>query len=384
MASISRRTTMRGVRYDVRFRTPTGEPRKKTFRTLTEARAYATEIESQKNRGTFVDPRGSATPFDVVATEWLTSNPGKRTSTRLTDEAELKNRLLPELEGTPLSGITPSVVQRIVNRLDERYAARTVRRTYGVLRAVLAFAVERDLIGRSPCRGIRLPRVDSARRTDVDANALVRLSTAMGDKYGVMAWVGALTGLRWGEVAALRVRSLDVLRNELTVREAIVRGAKGEPTFGPPKSAAGVRTMTIPVELSAMLAAHLERQGLTGADGDALLFPNARGGPLAYQNWRKRIWVPACITAGLGRFEKVEGGETYVGAGFHDLRRANATALVATGVDVRTAQERMGQADPRTMLAIYAAATTDADRAAAVKLAEHFTPSEAAVDEVGS
>ena len=56
------------------------------------------------------------------------------------------------------------------------------------------------------------------------------------------------------------------------------------------------------------------------------------------------------------------------GVGFHDLRRTNATAMVLDGVDVKTAQTRLGHSDPRLTLAIYAQATGEGDRAAAEKL----------------
>ncbi|MCA1844063.1 MAG: tyrosine-type recombinase/integrase, partial [Actinobacteria bacterium] len=61
------------------------------------------------------------------------------------------------------------------------------------------------------------------------------------------------------------------------------------------------------------------------------------------------IWKPATAKGGLE------------GVTFHDLRRANATGLVAEGVDVGTAQARLGHSDPRLTLAIYAQATGDAD-----------------------
>jgi hypothetical protein len=64
---------------------------------------------------------------------------------------------------------------------------------------------------------------------------------------------------------------------------------------------------------------------------------------------------------------------------FHDLRRANATALVLDGVDVKTAQTRLGHSDPRLTLAVYAQASTDADRAAAALLGLRFMPSRGAV-----
>ena len=82
--------------------------------------------------------------------------------------------------------------------------------------------------------------------------------------------------------------------------------------------------------------------------------------PLRYANWRSRVWLPATKAAGLE------------GTGFHDLRRATATAMVAGGVDIKTAQVRLGHSDTRLTLAIYAHATSAADRAAAELLGAQF------------
>lgn len=89
--------------------------------------------------------------------------------------------------------------------------------------------------------------------------------------------------------------------------------------------------------------------------GDALLFTAPDGGVLRYSNWLRRVWWPAAVAAGLGRMaeDKATGMMTYEGLGFHDLRRANATGLVAAGVDVKTAQgaaRALGlPADPRPL-----------------------------------
>jgi integrase len=93
---------------------------------------------------------------------------------------------------------------------------------------------------------------------------------------------------------------------------------------------------------------------------DALVFTDGEGGALCYSNWRRRVWVPAVTAA---------GGE---GAGFHDLRRLNATTLVVEGIDVKTAQTRLGHADPRVTLSIYASAPASVDRTAADVLGERF------------
>ncbi len=156
-----------------------------------------------------------------------------------------------------------------------------------------------------------------------------------------MVWVGALTGLRWSEVAGLTVGCLDVDAGTLTVRRQIARGG----AFAPPKSRAGNRTLAIPHGLAALLARHIRDLGHDTDGPDALVFRSPRGAPLHYGAWRARVWQPAVERVGLHRVT------------FHDLRRTNATILVAERVDVKTAQNLLGHADLWTTLAIYARAS---------------------------
>jgi len=359
---IERRETQRGTRYDVRTRTPDGDERCKTFPTLREAKAYESSELSKRNRGDWIDPRKAATPFAEVAAEWLDSNPAKRGSSWVRDEIILRLHLVPVFGRTAINRIDKASVQKWVNERSTKRAPRTVKREYGVLRAVLAFAVDRDLIARTPCRRVKLPEPEPVVRHVITADGLEALADALGPDLAPMAYVGAALGLRWGEVAGLRVGRLDLLRNEIEVFEQVVRGRGGKSSVHQPKSRASRRTMTMPRWLSEMLAEHLHARGLTAADADRFVFEWPSGGYLTYSAWR-RHWLIACRKAGLP--------ERY---GFHDLRRANATGLVADGVDVRTAQARLGHADVRLTLEIYAQATTEADRAAAEKIGQRFEP----------
>ena len=110
-------------------------------------------------------------------------------------------------------------MQCLVNGWSGTLAPSTVGRTYSVLRAVLNFAVDRDLLLRSPCRDIRLPSVPAMSRRVPSPAELVKLATALDDGYGPMVWLGAVVGMRWGEVAGLRVGRLDLLRSIMTVSE---------------------------------------------------------------------------------------------------------------------------------------------------------------------
>lgn len=212
----------------------------------------------------------------------------------------------------------------------------------------------------SPCRGIKLPETEPVTCRVITSDELARLSDELGEDYWPLPYLGAVLGLRWGECAGLRVQSLDLLGRTLAVTEQATRGPKGATVFGPPKSSAGRRTLAVPKVLAEMLSIHLAKRGLTAEDGPALVFTMRDGGVLDYRNFRYRIWLPATKRAGVD------------GLTFHDLRRSNVSGLVLVGVDLKTAQTRLGHSDPRLTLGVYAQATSEADRAAADALEDRF------------
>jgi integrase len=376
VASVERRETTRGVRYDVRYRDPTGRPRTKTFRRRSDADRYARTVEVDKDRGLFVDPKLARTPLADVAAAWLESNPGKRGGSQDRDGQVVAGHIVPALGDRPVGSLTPADVQAAVNRWTAARAPRTVRREYAVLRAILNYAVRLDMVGRSPCRGINLPEVKPLRRHIVSAVEVSRLAEGLGGvgQLGPMVYVAVVEGMRWGEVAGLRVGHLDFQARTLTVRETVVRGRRGAIGFGEPKSAAGRRTLAAPAGLMAMLSDHIADKGLAASDAEALLFTAPGGGLLRYSNWVRRSWYPAAVAAGVGRMvEDGEAGrERYEGLGFHDLRRANATGLVAEGVDVKTAQTMLGHSESRLTLDVYAQAVAKLGEAAAEAMGARF------------
>ena len=246
-----------------------------------------------------------------------------------------------------------------------------------MIRAVLNWSLAADLIDKSPCRGIRLAKErKKPNRRRLGPEDLARLAevlrqrgeerpkhaapvpTWFGPSQAVMMWVGAATGLRWGEVAGCRVQDLDLAGAEITVSRQLDRNRD----LVVPKSASGERSFAIPEWLVGELTAHLARRGLGSRDRDALVFSSSKGGPLNYSAWRRLVWAPACERAGLG------------GLGFHDLRRLNATALIATKADPKVEQTRLGHADVRLTLGLYADVTPEADRLAAEAVGAWLRP----------
>lgn len=197
------------VKYDVRYKV-NDRLASETFDTKREAESRVTEVESAQARGFSVDPAGGRITFDELAEKWLASNPGKRGSTVGRDRSALRAHLSPAIGNRQLCSIGQADVQELVNGLAETLAPKTVERTYGTLRAAFAYAVVAGLMGRSPCHDVNLPRARKRIRRVVTPDDVGALANAMDPSYAPMVWIGALLGLRWSEVAGLRIRSLDL------------------------------------------------------------------------------------------------------------------------------------------------------------------------------
>ena len=291
-----------------------------------------------------------------VAHEWSASNPAKLPSAIATETSYLDSHILPAFGSRPVGGISRRDVQTAVNQWSDSLAPRTVRRIFGILNAILNYANECELIVRNPCRGVKLPSRAQAR-----AIAAVRRGTLRprgrartGLRNHHLPWSSARPPLGRVRGPASRPHRLHPLDSH--GRRADTRGSRGEPTAGPPKSSAGTRTLSMPLVLVEMLAAQFARRGLTGADANAFVLTMPRGGPLVYQNWR--IILASGLQAAGTRRPRVPRPSP-----------SDATRLVMAGVDVKTVQARLGHSDPRLALAVYAQATTEADRAAADLLA---------------
>lgn len=360
---IEARTRKRDGRriYEVRLRDATGREYSRTFETKKEAEAFQAAERTARNRGTWVDPRLASVPVSKLAEQWLAANTAKRPGSLARDQSILDNHILPVLGAKPVGSVTRGDVQRIVTSWTTSHAPASTTRMYAVLRALFNFAEDSELIPRSPCRRIRLPQATPRTAEILDADGLARLAAAVGPN-GAVVYLGAF-GLRWGEVAGLRVDRLDFLRLTITVDSQRTRGLHGEMIDADPKTKAGRRSaLALPDWLMGMVAEILASRGVTATTPDALVFVSPDGAPLHYSNWRRRVWLPARAAAGFPELN------------FHDLKHTASTALLDEGINIKIAQTRLGHANPRTTLAVYAQATVEADRDAARRLGERFRP----------
>ncbi len=363
MGSI-RRQPRNPKRWEARYRDPYGGQRTKTFNSRASAKAWLALTESRITSGTYKDPRSPTTRFDAVSEAWLKDSTAKRESSIARDESALKNHILPAFGKKAIGSITRSDVQRLVNHWSEAGTPWTVRRQFTTLQSIFTYAINSDIISKSPCRAIQLPSASPKEAKILEAVEIEKLAMEMGD-LAPMVYLAAM-GMRWGEIAGLKVGSIDFKENRITIDGQLTRGIGGKMVEAPPKTAAGIRSFVVPDWMTEMLCDYLEkRTDRRGAElaSDAYFFVGSNGGPLEYSNWRSRIWIPALSRAGIS------------GLSFHDLRHTAATALVEEGVDIRTAQARLGHSSPVTTLKIYAQVTEKADHAAAEQVGKRFQPS---------
>jgi integrase len=353
-------------RWQASYIAPTGERvTLGTYRTKGEARGHLDDIARDIRRGAWIDPAQSARTVRDVGALWLASNASKRDSTRASDGADLKH-VYAALGDRGLGEVKRIHVERAVKKWSTATptpSPRTIARRYATLSAVFTYATDHGWILASPCPPAgkaHLPKITTrtpTRRFVLDGKQLQAIAEGMTEEYRPMVYVGALTGLRWSEVAGLKLADLDLVGGTLTVRRAVIRGDDG-PSFADTKSEASARTVPIPALLVDMLTTHTEA---IADDPGALLFPAPNGGPCDDRWWRRRRWYPALETAGLLDLKPRPG--------FHDLRRMFGTMGARAGIDLRTLQGLAGHADLRTTAAFYVQTTDTADREASDAIA---------------
>lgn len=235
------RSAPRSRRWEARYRDPTGRQGTATFDRKSDATVFLAAAETDVARGHWRDPELGRAKFADVAQAWLESNPRKRPTTYARDAMVVRVHLNPLLGDLAMARVRPADVKAVVAAMEHRgLAPHTVRTSYGVLRAILSWAVANDVVDRSPCRGIRLPEPAKSSKPVVSAVDVAKLADAIGVDYRVAVFLGAV-GLRQAEVFGLRVGSVDFLRRTLTV-EATINEVEGKLVEGTGKTRSSMRT----------------------------------------------------------------------------------------------------------------------------------------------
>jgi integrase len=298
-----RRTRSGGSRYEVRLRGVDGKERSRTFRTRKEAERYERAQQTALDQGLWVDPRSGRVTLGTWTAEWQRTIVHLRPTTQRIYDANLRNHVLPELGDVALGKLTPSMLRAWLAGLTTKVGSHghplalgSVAQAYRALNRVLSAAVDNELLGRNPLRGVKSPRVEDKAMRFLSHEEVATLASVIDPRYRALVLVAAYSGLRSGEMMALRRQNVDLLRRTIAVLEQ-VQYISGRNLVSAPKSSASRRSVSLPGIVVSDLETHLVAYAEPGADG--LVFPAPEGGYLRRENFRKRVWGPAVLAAGV-------------------------------------------------------------------------------------
>jgi integrase len=346
-------------RYRARYRGPDGRERSKTFKRKLDAERWAASMEADVARGAWRDPRLGEMRLAAWAESYFASALHKRPTTMARDRNVYKTHIAPHLGQMPLVRITQLDVQHYVETMATTLAPSTVRTNLAVLRAMLNAAVNADLLLASPVRGIRLPPDRRTEKTFLAFDQLVALGDAVPSQYKAVIYLAGLMGLRWSEIAGLRVGRIDFMRRTIAITETLAE-VEGVLMVADVKSRSSRRTLSMPRPMVDILAAHLATRAPVQPNEYVFLGP--QGGPLRRSTFRSRVWAPAVKEVGL------------VGLTFHGLRHTSAGLMREVQAHPQVIQQRLGHSSSRTTTDVYGWITPVGDEVVTRSLEALFEP----------
>jgi integrase len=194
------------------------------------------------------------------------------------------------------------------------------------------------------------PRVPRRDMVFLDWDQAMRLAEAHNERFRALIYLAVDSGMRWGELVSLRRGRVDLVRGKVRVTEQLTQLEDRSWIRQPPKTTAGVRSITTSAFTTDVLREHIERFAQPGPDG--LVFPNSAGNPLSSSSFRSHHFGRALHEAALS-------------CRFHDLRHTSVSLAIASGTHPKAIQARMGHASITITLDRYGHLFPELDEAIA-------------------
>jgi integrase len=323
---------------------PSGRRSTRTFALKRQAAKWAADTEAEWRRSGFRDPRAGQVTVSAWHERWWAARiAGRPTMAR--DEQVWRLHVGPQWGDWPLEAITRMDVQGWAARqLAAGTGLRTVQQSVGLLSMLMQSALDEDppiLAGRNPCRGVAAALPDAPQRPPVyyTVEQVDAILCSLSDPYRTLFDFAFWTGLRWGELAGLQARHVDLLHGLIHVQDVLERD--GTLRQGDPKSETSRREVPLPEHLAGRV------RELAAVGGHVFRRPD--GEPLEYYRarvvWRNAVAAARTCTpdAPCRRGGRCLDAAHHVPAyGLHATRHTYASWLVMQGVDLYRVQSLLG------------------------------------------
>jgi integrase len=348
-----------GLRWRVRYETPDGIERSRSFARKPGADNFLTQVAADLLRGTYRDPDAGKITLRKYSAQWLAAQSMDDTS-RETIQFRL-GHILSGLGSKRLDQLaaSPMLIQGWLKGL--RLAPSTCRQCLATLSSIFASAIDEGKIASNPChaKSVRPPELVRRKVIPLEAADLAALREAMPGRFEAMINLGAWCGLRQGEIFGISPDDIDFLRRGIQVRRQ-VKLVGGVLVFSLPKRRK-TRDVPLPQVASLALAEHIRlfpprpvtlawhepgaRQHGKPSRQSLMFTTPVTARALSRNAFNAGTWKPALRKAGLPATRD---------NGMHVLRHSYASALLANGVDIRQVAACLGHEDPAFTLNVYA------------------------------
>jgi integrase len=298
-------------------------------------------------------PQATMTLTDFVRVEWRPNAELalKKSSVRYYG-FQLDRYISPALGSSSLCDLSRAQIEACLSNLRQKgHAAATLRGVRAALSTVLRTAVEQGYLEKNPAHGIRIRETNAKPPRRFYSPVQVRqLLTELAEPCRTVVLLAVLSGMRIGEILALRWKRVDMLHGTIEIAETFSDGQ-----FGSPKTRSSNRVIPMSSTLRNVLKAYRVSAGLTAPDDLVLCTP--KGTPLNSKNLYNRALAPACDRIKQPRVS------------WHSFRHTHATQLAESGESLKTAQALLGHSDLETTLNTYMHVIPDSQRRAVDRVA---------------
>lgn len=281
-----------------------------------------------------------------------------KTSSYQVYRRQINAHIFPLLGQYDLSELTPMVIHGFLEELESSgLASSTIKSIYRLLAAALRYAQDEGLIAQNPCRKIRVQYMQNPEQRVLNQREQSAIRSLLEKQEELPILLGLYTGMRLGEVCALKWSDIDWEKKILAVRRTAQRVARMNPENGSktmlmvglPKSIRSQRLLPIPAFLLERLKKRMENKTSEYVFGIS-----------------NRVAEPRTLQR---HFQKTMDILGISGVHFHTLRHSFATRLLELGVDIKTISVLLGHSSTKTTLDFYAHSLMDRQRSAMELLA---------------